>query len=136
VTLPPLPADDRIFVIVNYGDTAKTLSGTNAITNTLTTVIPPHSSMTIQGGNGTWCEIDRYVQTNLSGKSHQTIALVANTGFVFTHNLNLVDPKAYTINAFDSTGQSVSLRQTGQTANAITLTSNIALSAIEVTVMG
>jgi hypothetical protein len=79
LTLPP-QQDDRIIVITNYGDTAKTLSGTNAITNTLTTVIPPHSSMTIQGGNGTWAEIDRYVQS--VDKIHQTASVNAST-YVF-----------------------------------------------------
>jgi hypothetical protein len=66
----------------------------------------------------------------------QVVAFAANTGLIITHNLALANPQAYTLRATTATGLELTLVQSAQTANSLTLTSNVAISGVQIVVMG
>jgi hypothetical protein len=65
-----------------------------------------------------------------------TVDLVAGTPFEVEHGLALQNKDAYTVNVNDSTGQEVSVVCNSVDINKISLTSNIAVTGLKVTVIG
>lgn len=64
------------------------------------------------------------------------VDLVAGTAFELEHGLALQNKDAYTVNVNDSTGQEVSVLSASVDINKISLTSNIAVTGLKVTVIG
>lgn len=62
--------------------------------------------------------------------------LVAETPKTITHNLNLQNKDAYILSVKDGSGAELSIDNDGVDANSLTITSNIAFAAVNVTVIG
>jgi hypothetical protein len=65
-----------------------------------------------------------------------TVDLVASVAFEITHGLGLQDKDAFTLKISNSSGQEVSVASTGINTNKISLTSNISVNGLKVTVIG
>lgn len=77
------------------------------------------------------------LQTNRFTRQYTaTVTLVADTPFTVTHSLALVSKDAFVINVMDSAGSAISVDVDSTSADALTLTSSVALSDVVVTVVG
>lgn len=92
------------------------------------------------GTNATDAVTPVTLHTKLVGQSYArqffgSFTLVANTPLTITHNLNLTDRDAFTINAMLNNSQ-VSLDVDSVSANSLTVTSLVALSNVKITIVG